>query len=48
MDITQKVERGGIGIKPDGEKMSLIDTKIFRHFGIPDLPEKKCFEELYR
>ncbi len=36
-DITRLVNKGGINIEPDGSRYP--SDRIYRHFGIPDLPE---------
>lgn len=43
-DITKLINKGGSHIEPNGKKY--LDTSVYRHFGIPDLPEKPRLDTL--
>jgi hypothetical protein len=47
-DITELVEKGGVDINPNGEKPFLISKEVYRHFGIPDLPEEPKYDKISR
>jgi len=43
-DITSIVKKGGPSINPNGRRLDLVEDRIYRHFGIPDLPPMPTYD----
>jgi hypothetical protein len=43
-DITELVNKGGLGIEPNGDNNPRVE--VYRHFDIPDLPERPKFDSV--